>query len=330
MRVFTHDFNDRVAIAISKGPKTMPELLLEVKALWEAQFYICEEVHYESSSGALVGLVTGMVGSLDNPQYTILNNAKYYKGVRPSQLKRIRGRSEESFERLIRLKAREDPLTGTWHLFGPAWDTRGIVPHADECVEDGETDAAMSNKAKKEGGLQGQHDQSANSCRFHLKGTSFLLLFCGFIMGLLFNAFPLTKEATIRTADDPIEVIGQMDAETAERFWKRLVIDEKINLADSSALQGIAHLFAFESSRSNRTTLREYVKRMPADPPAIFFAFGDSKEELEELPAVRSLTESGHEVLLLTDPLDRQALQTIPWLEGKTLMDVRWYEHSDG
>ncbi|KAI6222496.1 Chaperone protein HtpG [Aphelenchoides fujianensis] len=119
-----------------------------------------------------------------------------------------------------------------------------------------------------------------------------------------------------------------MNEKTANQFWKRLVADEKINLSDPSALEGIAHLFVFESTRSNRTTLREYVDRMPADPPAIFFAFGESKEELEELPAVRSLIEGEHEVLLLTDPLDRKALQSITWFEEKTVMDARWYEHS--
>ncbi|KAI6228869.1 Molecular chaperone HtpG [Aphelenchoides fujianensis] len=129
-------------------------------------------------------------------------------------------------------------------------------------------------------------------------------------------------------ADDAIYAMREMNAMTANQFWKRLVADEKINLADPSALEGIAHLFMFESTRSNRTTLREYVDRMPTNPPAIFFAFGESTKELEELPAVRSLIEDGHEVLLLTDPLDRKALQSITWFEGKTLMDARWYEHS--
>ncbi|KAI6228871.1 Molecular chaperone HtpG [Aphelenchoides fujianensis] len=131
-----------------------------------------------------------------------------------------------------------------------------------------------------------------------------------------------------RYADDAINAIERMNDETADRFWKRLVTNEKINLADPSALEGIAHQFVFESTRSNRTTLREYVDRMPDDPPAIFFVYGGSKDKLEELPAVRSLTESGHEVLLLADPLDRKALQSITWFEGNTLMDVRWYEHS--
>lgn len=84
----------------------------------------------------------------------------------------------------------------------------------------------------------------------------------------------------------------------------------------------IADLLLFESTKTEPdkfTTLAEYIERMPSDQTDIWFLAGESRELIENSPAIEALKAKGQEVLLLTDPIDDFVVQSLHQYKGKNL-----------
>lgn len=84
----------------------------------------------------------------------------------------------------------------------------------------------------------------------------------------------------------------------------------------------IANLLLFESTKTESgkfTTLAQYVERMPADQTDIWFLAGESRELIENSPALEALKAKGQEVLLLTDPIDDFVVQSLHQYKEKNL-----------
>ena len=62
--------------------------------------------------------------------------------------------------------------------------------------------------------------------------------------------------------------------------------------------------FASTHSDEELTTLAEYVERMKDGQEQIFYATGESREQLLKSPHLEAFKAKGYEVLLLTDPVD--------------------------
>jgi molecular chaperone HtpG len=98
-------------------------------------------------------------------------------------------------------------------------------------------------------------------------------------------------------------------------------LKEGIN-QDFSNREKLADLLLFESTRTEKgkyTTLAEYVERMPADQDEIWYLAGDSRELVENAPALEGFKARGLEVLLLIDPIDDFVVHWMPEYKGKRL-----------
>jgi len=80
--------------------------------------------------------------------------------------------------------------------------------------------------------------------------------------------------------------------------------------------------FASTHSEEQLTTLPEYVERMKDGQEQIFYATGESREQLLKSPHLEAFKAKGYEVLLLTDPVDEIWVGSVPEFEGKRLQSV--------
>ena len=71
-------------------------------------------------------------------------------------------------------------------------------------------------------------------------------------------------------------------------------------------------LLLFWSQKENKlVSLREYTDAMPEGQTHIYYASGESRERLAQLPQLEQLKASGYDVLLLTDEVDEFVVQTL-------------------
>ncbi len=82
-------------------------------------------------------------------------------------------------------------------------------------------------------------------------------------------------------------------------------------------------LIMFDSSFSEEpVTLKEYVSRMKEDQKKIYFAAGESREQVKLLPQVEAVVKKGCEVLYLTEDVDEFALMMMHEYEGHEFSNV--------
>jgi molecular chaperone HtpG len=73
---------------------------------------------------------------------------------------------------------------------------------------------------------------------------------------------------------------------------------------DTGHAAEIAGLVRFISTTQDSTTLDDYIARMPADQPAIYYLAGSEDAHLKSAPQLEGFASKGYEVLLLSDPID--------------------------
>ena len=80
--------------------------------------------------------------------------------------------------------------------------------------------------------------------------------------------------------------------------------------------------FASTHSDDELTTMAEYVERMKDGQQQIFYATGQSRDQLLKSPHLEAFKAKGYEVLLLTDPVDEVWVNSVTEFEGKSLQSV--------
>jgi molecular chaperone HtpG len=80
--------------------------------------------------------------------------------------------------------------------------------------------------------------------------------------------------------------------------------------------------FASTHSDSEPTTLAEYVERMKDGEEQIFYATGQSREQLLKSPHLEAFKAKGYEVLLLADRVDEIWVGSVAEFDGKPLQSV--------
>jgi molecular chaperone HtpG len=104
---------------------------------------------------------------------------------------------------------------------------------------------------------------------------------------------------------------------------------------DFAHREKLAKLLRYESSLTEagkRTSLDEYVARMPADQKEIYFIYAPSRASIEAGPYLEAFTARNMEVLFVFEPIDEFVMNHIHEFEGKKLVaadsaDVRLEEH---
>ena len=115
------------------------------------------------------------------------------------------------------------------------------------------------------------------------------------------------------------------DREKYDTLWSQYgrVLKEGL-LSDIDNQPALLSIISLSSTHSadTATTLAEYVERMKDTQSQIFYATGESREQLERSPHLEAFKAKGIEVLLLTDPIDEMWIGSIHEFEGKPLQSV--------
>ncbi len=108
-------------------------------------------------------------------------------------------------------------------------------------------------------------------------------------------------------------------------FWTQFgrVLKEGL-LSDFDNQDTLLRISSFASTHSEQdpTTLAEYVGRMKEGQEKIFYATGESRQQLLKSPHLEAFKARGYEVLLLTDPVDEVWVGMVTEFDGKPLQSV--------
>ena len=125
-----------------------------------------------------------------------------------------------------------------------------------------------------------------------------------------------------------LSTIADLQSERPEdyrTFWTQFgrVVKEGL-LSDFDNRDALLHVCSFASTRSDEesTTLAGYVERMKDGQDQIFYATGDTREQILRSPHLEAFKAKGYEVLLLTDPVDEVWVQNVTEFDGKALQSV--------
>ncbi|CAM4081526.1 High temperature protein G [Mycobacterium basiliense] len=108
-------------------------------------------------------------------------------------------------------------------------------------------------------------------------------------------------------------------------FWAQFgkVLKEGL-LSDFDNRETLLEISSFASTHSDEeaTTLADYVGRMKEGQKQIFYATGDSRQQILKSPHLEAFRAKGYEVLLLTDPVDEVWVGAVNEFDGKPLQSV--------
>ena len=127
--------------------------------------------------------------------------------------------------------------------------------------------------------------------------------------------------------------LGKMlkeDREHYEQFYKAFGTQLKYGVYSDFGMHKdiLQDLLMFSSSFENKpATLSEYVSRMPESQKKIYYASGETVDQLRMLPQVEAVVNHGYEVLFLTEEVDEFALQVLRSYQDKEFANVS--ENSD-
>ena len=113
--------------------------------------------------------------------------------------------------------------------------------------------------------------------------------------------------------------------EDYETFYKAFGMQLKHGLYSNFGMnkETLQDLLLFYSSKEDKyVTLSEYVSRMGEDDKQIYYAAGETINNIKMIPQVEVLLEKGHEILYLTEYLDEFVIKAIAEYEGKTFINA--------
>ena len=111
-----------------------------------------------------------------------------------------------------------------------------------------------------------------------------------------------------------LEDMRDNDREVYETFFENFGRGIKFGIYNSFGMKtaDLADLLLFWSAKKGKqVTFAEYADAMPEGQDKIYFASGDSRERLEQVPAVRSALDHGFDVLLCTQDVDEFMFQVM-------------------
>jgi len=113
--------------------------------------------------------------------------------------------------------------------------------------------------------------------------------------------------------------------ENYRTFWTQFgrVLKEGL-LSDFENQDTLLRISSFASTHSEEkpTTLAGYIERMKDGQEQIFYATGESRQQLLNSPHLEAFKAKGYEVLLLTDPVDEVWVGSVTEFDGKPLQSI--------
>jgi len=115
------------------------------------------------------------------------------------------------------------------------------------------------------------------------------------------------------------------DREKYETFYQAFGMQLKHGIYSSYGMnkENLQDLLLFYSSHEEKyVTLAEYVSRMDSSDEEIYYASGESINNIKMIPQVELVQEKGKEILYLTEYLDEFVIKTINEYQGKKFVNV--------
>jgi len=136
------------------------------------------------------------------------------------------------------------------------------------------------------------------------------------------------KAVRRRLTKKVLSTIKDLQSERPEdyhTFWTQFgrVVKEGL-MSDFDNQDTLLRISSFASTQSEEdaTTLAEYVERMKDGQEQIYYATGETRQQLLKSPHLEAFKAKGYEVLLLTDPVDEVWVGTVTEFDGKPLQSV--------
>lgn len=124
---------------------------------------------------------------------------------------------------------------------------------------------------------------------------------------------------------DAFRSILANDKKKYEQLWDEFGKSLKSGIfMDYKTTEKLQDLLIFETSHAaqEKTTLKEYVDRMPEEQKAIYYVTGESRAFVERLPQMEAVREKGVEVLYFLDKVDEFLTQHLREYAGRKLQSV--------
>ena len=118
---------------------------------------------------------------------------------------------------------------------------------------------------------------------------------------------------------------AKSDAEKYREFFSNFGVFLKEGVATDHDNRGeLAKLLLYDSSADaeKKTSLEEYVQRMPEGQPAIYYITGPSREAIEAGPYGEALTSRGYEVLYCYEGVDDFVMSSLHEFEDKPIISA--------
>lgn len=120
-----------------------------------------------------------------------------------------------------------------------------------------------------------------------------------------------------------LEELAVKDAGAYDKFYEEFQRYLKEGVAsDFTHREPLGRLLRYESSKTEkgaRTSLADYVKRMPEDQKEIYFLFAHSREAAEASPYFEVFRSRNYEVLFPADPWDEFVMDHLQSFDGKSI-----------
>jgi molecular chaperone HtpG len=134
------------------------------------------------------------------------------------------------------------------------------------------------------------------------------------------------KNSVVRTLLRTLADLRDNSREKYEGFFKEFgsILKEGPS-RDYSNREAIADLILFESLKTppgKTITLAQYVEAMSEGQSEILYLIGEKREQLENSPYLEGARAAGHDVLLLTDPVDEFFIHSLQKYKDKPLTAV--------
>jgi molecular chaperone HtpG len=132
------------------------------------------------------------------------------------------------------------------------------------------------------------------------------------------------RKQLVKKSLDLLESIAKERPDDHAKLWEAYGHVLKEGLAsDFEHRERLAGLARYRSTHGpGLTSLADYVGRMKPEQPAIYYVLGESAEVAAASPHLEALKKRGYEVLVMTDPIDEWATESLREFDKKPLVSA--------